>query len=192
MKFLRLHVRQKAFSLSLFASCHRFWTDLQKNFFSYFINCLHGGVARIKLLSLDTQAKVFIKATLIVKFRMCEYDMPCALEKTAMAYLSTLIMWSSKITRQTKTIISPLTQCLNPKNLVGWWFKLGGFCPQSDMTLWSYCLPRSQDKLKPLYHHYESVYHLETWQVNYLPWEAPIHVATRPYIYVVLLHHPAD
>ena len=121
MKFLRLHVRQKAFSLSLslFASCHRFWTDLQKNFFAYFINCLHDGVGRIKLLSLDTQANVFIKATLIVKFRMCEYDMPCALEKIAMADLSTLIMWPSKITRQTKTIISPLPQCLNPKNLVG-------------------------------------------------------------------------
>ena len=49
-------------------------------------------------MSLDTQANVFVKATLIVKFRMCEYDIPCALEKIVMADLSALITWSSKIT----------------------------------------------------------------------------------------------
>ena len=55
-------------------------------------------MARIKLLPLDTQTNVFVKATLIVKFRMCEYDIPCALEKIVMADLSALITWSSKIT----------------------------------------------------------------------------------------------
>ena len=40
---------------------------------------MQDGVTRIKLVSLDTQANVFVKATLIVKFRMFEYDKPCAL-----------------------------------------------------------------------------------------------------------------
>ena len=75
---------------------------------------MQGGVARIKLLLLDTQANVFVKATLIVKFRMCEYDIPCALKKIAIADLSALITWSSKITWQTKIIISPSPQCLKP------------------------------------------------------------------------------
>ena len=101
------------FSLSLFASCRRFWTDLQKFFCVYFIIC-YAGRCRIRLLSLDTQANVFVKATLIVKFCMCEYDIPYALEKMIMAGLSVLITWSSKITWQTKTIISPLPQCLKP------------------------------------------------------------------------------
>ena len=70
-------------------------------------------------MKLDTQANVFVKATLIEKFHMCEYDIPCALEKTVMADLGTLITWSSKITGQTKTIISSLPQCLKPQNLVG-------------------------------------------------------------------------
>ena len=77
-------------------------------------------MARIKLLPLDTQVNIFVKATLIVKFRMCEYDILCALEKIVMADLSSLITWSSKIAWQTKTIISPLPQCLKPQNSVGW------------------------------------------------------------------------
>ena len=81
---------------------------------------MQDGVARIKLLPLDTQVNIFVKATLIVKFRMCEYDIPCALEKIVMVDLSFLITWSSKITWQTKTIISPLPQCLKPQNSVGW------------------------------------------------------------------------
>ena len=144
---------------------------------------MQDGVARIKLLSLDTQANVFVKATLIVKFRLCEYDIPCTLEKIVMADLSALITWSSKITWQTKIIISPLPQCTKPQNLVGWWLTFGVFVHR---VTW----PRSQDKLKSLYQHYESVYHLQTWRVSDLPWEA--HVVTRPYIYVVLLHHPAN
>ena len=80
---------------------------------------MQDGVIRINVLSMDTQTNVFVKATLIVKFRMCECDIPCASEKIVMADLRTLITWSSKITWQTKIIISPLPQCLKPQNLVG-------------------------------------------------------------------------
>ena len=37
------------------------------------------------------------------------------------------LTWSSKITRQTKTIISPLPQCLWPSNLTRWWLTLSAF-----------------------------------------------------------------
>ena len=63
-----------------------------KVFFAYISSfVLQYGYVRIKLMSLDTQANVFVKATLIVKFCMCEYDIPCALEKIVMADLSSLI-----------------------------------------------------------------------------------------------------
>ena len=121
MKFLRLHVWQKALLLlffSLFLLPVAIFGRTYKSFFSYISSFVtQDGVARIKLLSLETQANVFFKATLIVKFRMCEYDIPCALEKIVMG---DLITWSSKITWQTKTIISPLPQCLKPQNSVGW------------------------------------------------------------------------
>ena len=52
---------------------------------------MQDGVVRIKLPSLNTQANVFVKATLIVKFGMCECDIPCALEKIVIADLSALI-----------------------------------------------------------------------------------------------------
>ena len=39
---------------------------------------MQDGLAKIKLLPLDAKENVFIKATLIVKFRMCEYNIPCA------------------------------------------------------------------------------------------------------------------
>lgn len=55
-------------------------------------------MTRIRLLSLDTQANVLVKVTLITKFRMCQYDIPRALEKIVMADLNALITWSSKIT----------------------------------------------------------------------------------------------
>ena len=91
-----------------------------KSFFAYISSfVMQDGVTRIKLLSLDTQAKVFVKATLIMKFRMCEYDIPYTLEKIVMADLSALMTWSSKVTWQTKTIIYPLPQCVKPQNLVG-------------------------------------------------------------------------
>ena len=109
-----------AFFLSLFLLPVAVFGRIYKKFFLYISSFVtQDGVARIKLISLETQANVFFKATLIVKFRMCEYDIPCALEKIVMGDLSALITWSSKITGQTKTIISPLPQCLKPRNLVG-------------------------------------------------------------------------
>ena len=41
--------------------------------------------------------------------------------------LDPLVPWSSKITWQTKTIISPVLQCLWPRNLAGWRLTLRGF-----------------------------------------------------------------
>lgn len=64
------------------------------------------GATSIRLLSLDTLVNGFLKATLIVKFCMCECDIPCALEKIVIA---ALITRSSKITWQTKTILSFFT-----------------------------------------------------------------------------------
>ena len=46
-------------------------------------------MTKIRLLA--TQAKVFVEATLIVKFRTCECDIPCGLEKIVMTDLSALI-----------------------------------------------------------------------------------------------------
>ena len=77
-------------------------------------------VTRIRLLSLDALTNVFVKATVIVKFRICEYDIPCALEKIVIADLSALVTWSFKIMWQTKTISSPLAQCLRPREMLRW------------------------------------------------------------------------
>ena len=75
-------------------------------------------MTKIRLLSLDTQANVLVKVTLITKFRMCQYDISRALEKIVMADLNALITWSSKITLQTITSLFPLAQCLWPPDLV--------------------------------------------------------------------------
>ena len=124
MKLLCLHVRQKALPLFFFfLSLSPLFSvtvfgRIYKSFFAYTSSfVMQDGVATIKLLSLDTQTNVFVKANLIVKFRMCEYDIPCASAKIVMADLSALITWSSKIMWQTKTIIFPLLQCLEPQNL---------------------------------------------------------------------------
>ena len=85
---------------SLFPYCRYFWKDLQKFFLR--VVC----ATSIRLLSLDTLVNGFLKATLIVKFCMCECDIPCALEKIVIA---ALITRSSKITWQTKTILSFFT-----------------------------------------------------------------------------------
>ena len=70
-----------------------------KVFFAYISSFLmQDGVTRIKVLSMDTQANVFIRVTLIVKFCMYGYDITCALGKIVMADLSTLVTWFSKIT----------------------------------------------------------------------------------------------
>ena len=61
------------------------------NFFFAYISSFvtQDVVTKIRLLA--TQAKVFVEATLIVKFRTCECDIPCGLEKIVMTDLSALI-----------------------------------------------------------------------------------------------------
>ena len=79
---------------------------------------MQDGVTRVKLLSLDALTNVFVKAAVIVKFRMCKYDITCASEKTVIADLSDLVTWSFKIMWQTKTISSPLAQWLRSRELL--------------------------------------------------------------------------
>ena len=81
-----------------------------------------------------------------------------------------LITWSCKIAWQTKTILSPLPQCLWPPNMAGWWLTLSGSHPPSYSTLWSRDPVRLRDKLKPLYFHYHNPCGHQTWQVVDLPW----------------------
>ena len=53
----------------------------QKFYCQCFIICFPGSnVTRIRLISLYTLAIFFIKVLLIVKFCLCEHDVPCALE----------------------------------------------------------------------------------------------------------------
>ena len=49
-----------------------------------------------------------------------------------------LIMWSYKVTWQTKIIVSLLPECLRPPNLAGWLVTLMGCYLLSHMTLWSH------------------------------------------------------
>ena len=66
--------------------------------FAYILSFVtQDGVTRIRLLSLDALANVFVKATVFVKLQMCEYDIPRALEKIVIADLSALVAWSFKI-----------------------------------------------------------------------------------------------
>ena len=112
VNFLHLLVTQKALQLPfLFFLFFLSVTDFV--YISSFVT--QDGVTRIRLLSLDALANVFVKATVITKFRMCEYDIPRALEKIVIADLSALATWSFKIMWQTKTISSPLAQCLRPR-----------------------------------------------------------------------------
>ena len=111
VNFLHLRVTQKALQLPfLFFLFFVPVTD-----FAYILTFVtQGGVTRIRLLSMDTLASVFVKATAVVKFRVCEYDIPCALEKIVIADLSALVTWSFKI------ISSPPAQCLRPRELLRW------------------------------------------------------------------------
>ena len=114
VNFLDLRATQKALQLPfLFFLFFLPVTDFA--YISSFVT--QDGVTRIRLLSLDALANVFVKATVIVKFRMCEFDIPCALEKIVIADLSAMVTWSFKIMWQTKTILSPLAQCLRPREL---------------------------------------------------------------------------
>ena len=115
VNFLHLRLTQKALQLPfLFFLFFLPVTDFA--YISSFVT--QDGVTRIRLLSLDALANVFVKATVTVKLRMCEYDLPCALEKIVIADLSPLVKWSFKIMWQTKTILSPLPQCLWPRELL--------------------------------------------------------------------------
>ena len=94
VNFLHLRLTQKALQLPFFFFLFFFpVTDFA--YISTFVT--QDGVTRIRLLLLDALANVFVKATVIVKFQMCEYDIPCALEKILIADLSALLTWSFKI-----------------------------------------------------------------------------------------------
>ena len=58
--------------------------------------------------------------------------------------------------------------------------------PKSHMTVWSCGIPRSFDKLKPLYLHYHSVYSHQTWQDGYLPGWALGYKVTSSFDHMVL------
>ena len=118
VNFLHLRVTQKALQLP-FLFFLFFLTVTDFAYISSFV--MQDDVTRIRLMSLDALANVFVKATVIVKFWMCEYDIPCALEKIVIADLSTLVTWSFKIMWQTKTISSLLAQGLRPRELLRWW-----------------------------------------------------------------------
>ena len=92
---------------------------------------------------------------------------------------------SSDIAWQSKTIISPLQQCLWQPNFVGWWLILrGSYLCYS--TLWSHGLARSRDKMKPFYLYYHNVYGHQTRQGCDLPWRTPTHKGTSSFDHVVL------
>ena len=59
-----------------------------------------------------------------------------------------LVMWSCKVTRQTKTIISPLLQCLWPPNLLGCETYVEELLSYSHMTFNHVLLFRLRDSLK--------------------------------------------
>ena len=98
-----------------------------------------------------------------------------------------LIMWSCKITWQTKTIISSLPQCLWPpawqNGNLPWWPPA-----HSHMTLWSRGLVRPRDNLKS-YFHYHSAYSHQTRQADDLPWETSTHSVTPSFGHVDLRDH---
>ena len=94
VNFLHLRVTQKALQLPFLFFLFFFPVD-NFAYISSFVT--QDGVTRIRLLSLDALANVFVKATVTVKFRMCEYDIPCALEKIIIVGLSALVTWSFKI-----------------------------------------------------------------------------------------------
>ena len=100
-----------------------------------------------------------------------------------------LIIWSCKITGQSKTIIFRLPHSFWPPNLGGLWLTLSGSHPENYTTLWSHGLERLRDKLKLLNRHYHSVSGQEAWQVRDLLWRATIHIVTWPLNHVVLLDH---
>ena len=69
-----------------------------------------------------------------------------------------LIIWSCKITGQSKTIIFRLPHSFWPPNLGGLWLTLSGSHPENYTTLWSHGLERLRDKLKLLNRHYQCLW----------------------------------
>ena len=85
-----------------------------------------------------------------------------------------MITWSCEITWQTKTIISPLPQCLRPPNMAAWQLTWMGSYPYSHINLWFCGLAKSFDKLKLLNLHNHSAYGHQTCQIGGLRWWSPI------------------
>ena len=75
-----------------------------------------------------------------------------------------MITWFCEITWQTKTIISPISQCHWTPALKEWWVILSVFYPQCYTTLSSSGLAKLGDKLKPLYLYHYNVYYYQAWQ----------------------------
>ena len=92
-----------------------------------------------------------------------------------------IITWSAW---QTKTIISPLAQCLWLQNLIRWQLTFRDFLPKRHMNIYSRDLARLHDKRKVLYLHHHNAYE-QTWQDIDLPWAASTHKVTWPYSHVV-------
>ena len=78
----------------------------------------------------------------------------------------------------TKSIKSPLPQCLGLQNLAEWQLFTRESHSYSHVTLWLRGLSRSRDKLKPLYLCHHSIYDRQSWQGSDLPWGAPSHKVT--------------
>ena len=66
---------------------------------------------------MDTLTYIFFKAESVVKFCICEHDVPCTLEKIVMTELSEHV---ESFSSTTKNMISPLPQCRWPPNLAAW------------------------------------------------------------------------
>ena len=89
-------------------------------------------------------------------------------------------------------IMSPLPQCLSSLNLVGWWFTIRDFHRLSHMTIWSYGLEKSPEKLNMLYLHYHSACNHQTWQGGDLPEVAPTDKVVWPIDHVILWDHVSN
>ena len=100
IKLLRFGVTQKASQLALLLfsffsiSFLSVFGRTYKIFFAYNSSSItQDRVIAIGMRSLDTMANAFLEAIFIVKFRMCEHDIPFALEKGVMVDLSES-MWN--------------------------------------------------------------------------------------------------
>ena len=75
-------------------------------------------MANFELISLDTMANLFVTVLFIVKFRVYDHHMSCALEINSNdEFQREPVKSCSSIN---KNVMSPLPQCLWSLNL-GWW-----------------------------------------------------------------------